>query len=186
MLVVARPQMAAARGRDAVVGVLSETAASLGFAHAEVWLPRFAPNGSAVLEIAATSFERDGRSGEEQAADPLREFVACSADLRLQAGYGLPGRVWASAQPEWTRDVRSAPPQSFLRGAIAVSHGLSSALGIPISQEGEPELCAVAVFFSASHEEPSLDAMAALGAAMRRLARAVAALPLAPPSSGGR
>lgn len=164
-----------------VARVLDETAAALGFLHAEVWRPRFTPNGSAVLEIACTSFEN--RSEDARAREPMRHFVESSANIKFAQGYGLPGRVWASAQPEWTHDVRSVPPQNFMRGEIATTHGLNSALGIPIAPEGSSEMCAVAVFFSGSHDEPSVELMGSLGAAMRKLAAAVSALPAMPSSS---
>lgn len=164
-----------------VVRVLDETAVALGFLHAEVWRPRFTPNGSAVLEIACTSFEN--RSEEARASEPMRHFVESSASIKFAQGYGLPGRVWASAQPEWTHDVRSVPPQNFMRGEIATTHGLNSALGIPIAPEGSAKMCAVAVFFSGSHDEPSVEMMSSLGAAMRTLADAVSALPAMPDAS---
>ncbi|KAG8462591.1 hypothetical protein KFE25_010416 [Diacronema lutheri] len=170
-----------ARPHAAVVRVLAEATAPLGFLHGEMWRPRFTPNGSAVLELACTSFEE--LPAEARAGEPLRHFVESSATIKFAQGYGLPGRVWASAQPEWTHDVRVVPPQNFMRGEIAVTHGFLSALGIPIAPEGTAELCAVAVFFSGSHDEPSVEIMSALGAVMRRLARAVAALPDLPTAS---
>ncbi|HVF77463.1 MAG TPA: PAS domain S-box protein, partial [Solirubrobacteraceae bacterium] len=44
---------------------------------------------------------------------PAEEFEAFSLQLELARGVALPGRVWASGQPEWTADLAS--DQSFPR-----------------------------------------------------------------------
>ncbi|KAJ1615971.1 hypothetical protein T492DRAFT_1109695 [Pavlovales sp. CCMP2436] len=150
--------------------------------HAEIWRPRRTPSGSVVLEIACTTHECVRLPEAER--DRLRTFVEGSAALRFSQGYGLPGRVWASSSPEWTSDVRSVPPSTFLRSGIAVKHNLNSALGIPIaSTTSTPELIGmigVAVFFSASSASPSLEQMGGLGAAMRKLAEVLTSIPELP------
>jgi hypothetical protein len=174
---------------QALAGEVHKTCASLKFRHAEIWRPRFTPNGSAVLELAcsSTDVEPDGsrasdelRAARLEAADPLLRFAETSALLRFAEGYGLPGRVWVSAQPEFTPDLRAVPPREFMRGDMAAKPGLKSALGIPIAAAGSSKLEAVAVFFSGSADEPSVEIMVSLGMAMRSLSAALALLPPLP------
>ena len=82
----------------------------------------------------------------------LERFNELSRDLRFPPGVGLPGRVWASKQPEWVQDVSIEPEDKFPRRKMARDFGLKSALGIPIIVSDK--VVAVFVFFmSESREE---------------------------------
>ena len=65
-------------------------------------------------------------------------------------GVGLPGRIWASLQPAWIRDVPK--DDNFPRAAIAASEGLHAACGFPILDQGE--LLGVMEFFSRDIQAP--------------------------------
>jgi PAS domain S-box-containing protein len=60
----------------------------------------------------------------------LEGFIAHSKAIRFHPGVGLPGRVWASGQPSWVRDVTL--DDNFPRAEAARDVGLKGALGIPI------------------------------------------------------
>ena len=82
----------------------------------------------------------------------LERFNELSRDFRFPPGVGLPGRVWASKQPEWVQDVSIEPEDKFLRRKLARDFGLKAALGIPIIVSDK--VVAVLVFFmSESRQE---------------------------------
>jgi PAS domain S-box-containing protein len=67
------------------------------------------------------SWQRDNRTDA---------FVADSRVRRFQAGIGLPGRVWATAQPAWISDVVVDP--NFPRSPLAARSGLHGGFAFPI------------------------------------------------------
>src|SRR5207244_11300248 len=77
-------------------------------------------------------------------------------------GVGLPGRVWAQAQPAWIEDVtRDA---NFPRASIAAREGLHAAFGFPILLGAE--ILGVLEFFSNQIQRPDrrlLEMMSAIG-----------------------
>jgi signal transduction histidine kinase/integral membrane sensor domain MASE1 len=58
------------------------------------------------------------------------EFVADSKARRFTRGVGLPGRVWASAQPHWVYDV--LVDSNFPRASTAAPAGLHGGFAFPI------------------------------------------------------
>ena len=90
------------------------------------------------------------------------EFESATRHRTFASGEGLPGRVWASAQPAWIRDVTC--DQNFPRAPFAVQAGLHAAFGFPLLL-GDA-LLGVAEFFSHEIVEPdteTLKLVAALG-----------------------
>jgi PAS domain S-box-containing protein len=73
----------------------------------------------------------------------LERFRTVSEASRFLPGEGLPGRVWATGQPAWIRDVTL--DANFPRAAAAREVGLQAALGIPIAAAGK--VVAVIEFF---------------------------------------
>ena len=77
-------------------------------------------------------------------------------------GVGLPGRVWASGQTAWIRDV--AADTNFPRGPVAAQEGLHAAFGFPVRSGGA--VIGVMEFFTSEIRQPDEDLLqmfAALG-----------------------
>lgn len=60
----------------------------------------------------------------------LEDFRLFSRVATFEPGVGLPGRVWASKQPAWVRDVTQ--DANFPRSEVARKCGLKSGLAVPI------------------------------------------------------
>ncbi len=78
------------------------------------------------------------------------EFEAVTRRTAFARGIGLPGRVWASAQPAWIPDVLA--DRNFPRASIARREGLHGAFALPILS-GRRVLGAME-FFSREIREP--------------------------------
>jgi two-component system sensor histidine kinase/response regulator len=63
------------------------------------------------------------------------EFAAISRQSTFRRGVGLPGRVWASGQPLWIRDV--VEDLNFPRASVAGREGLHTGVGFPVLLRGE-------------------------------------------------
>ena len=72
------------------------------------------------------------------------EFVAEMQQKTFELGVGLPGRIWATGDPTWIRDVTL--DSNFVRSTSAFKSGLHGAFGFPIRIGGEIE--GVVEFFS--------------------------------------
>jgi two-component system, sensor histidine kinase and response regulator len=92
----------------------------------------------------------------------VKEFDQGTHSRIFPAGIGLPGRVWAQAQPAWIEDVtRDA---NFPRASIAAQEGLHAAFGFPILLGAE--VLGVLEFFSHQIQRPDhrlLEMMGAIG-----------------------
>src|SRR6185369_9177583 len=71
------------------------------------------------------------------------QFRSVSEAQQFKAGEGLPGRVWASKQPTWIRDITHA--RDFPRLAIASQIGVKAGVGIPVL--ADEEVVAVIEFY---------------------------------------
>lgn len=60
----------------------------------------------------------------------LSDFELSSRLARFRFGSGLPGIAWEKRRPHLIADVRNTP--TFLRAALALAHGLSLGVAIPI------------------------------------------------------
>ncbi len=92
----------------------------------------------------------------------IPEFEAASRGQSFRLGVGMPGRVWASAQPAWIPDVTQA--ENFPRAEAAEREGLRSGLGFPIAVGGQ--VAGVMEFFSNEIRQPDenlLEMFRALG-----------------------
>jgi PAS domain S-box-containing protein len=114
--------------------VLRRVCEKTGWAFGQAWV---LPNDGATLEWSSC-FAVDVA---------LAPFRAVSQKMHFVPGTGLPGRVWASGQPAWIRDV--TVDLNFPRAQVASEVGLKGAVGIPIVAGGE--VVAVIEFFV---EEP--------------------------------
>ncbi|MGE5655602.1 MAG: PAS domain S-box protein [Actinomycetota bacterium] len=106
---------------------------AIGWDFAEAWIPA---TSSLVLEC----------SGGWYASDPaLEPFRHQSQQLTFAKGEGLPGRIWATGQPEWIEDLTTVPSVTFLRSPLARANGFKAGFGLPIVAQGQ--VLAVMVFF---------------------------------------
>jgi PAS domain S-box-containing protein len=91
-----------------------------------------------------------------------KEFDQSTHSQAFAPGLGLPGRVWAQAQPAWIEDVtRDA---NFPRASIAAQEGLHAAFGFPILLGAQ--VLGVLEFFSHEIQQPDhrlLEMMSAIG-----------------------
>ncbi len=76
------------------------------------------------------------------AVDGLTGFRSANEDLVFETDASVPGRVWFTKQPVWSRDVTES---SFTRASIAQEFGLRAAMGIPVLAGSE--VVAVLDFF---------------------------------------
>jgi PAS domain S-box-containing protein len=93
---------------------------------------------------------------------PVKEFDRDTHSRPFPPGVGLPGRVWAQAQPAWIEDVTH--DANFPRASIAAQEGLHAAFGFPILLGAE--ILGVLEFFSHQIQQPDrrlLDMMSAIG-----------------------
>jgi two-component system, NtrC family, sensor kinase len=80
------------------------------------------------------------------------QFEALTRKLDYQRGVGLPGRVWAGAQPAWIPEI--ALDANSPRRAAAEEDGLQSGFAVPIVLRGE--CLGVLEFFSREFRPPDL------------------------------
>jgi PAS domain S-box-containing protein len=96
------------------------------------------------------------------ADEALGRFIAESRKNELLAGEGLPGRVFASSQPEWIANI--SDDKDFLSASAAAQVGLRSAFAFPVLVGNDA--VAVLEFLSSQFREPDqelLETMVALG-----------------------
>ena len=77
----------------------------------------------------------------------MDSFRSQSEKLTFSRNIGLPGRVWASKQPEWVEDISQGYPH-FMESQIALEIGFKAGFGVPILVGDE--VLAVLVFFKIS------------------------------------
>ena len=87
--------------------------------YGEVWFPRA---DNTVLECSPAWYSN---------SPTLERFRQESETLRLPANTDLPGRVWASQQPEWIEDMPTPANASGVRSQ-ALTAGLKAAFAVPI------------------------------------------------------
>jgi PAS domain S-box-containing protein len=93
----------------------------------------------------------------------LAVFREATLELRFLREFGLPGRVWADAQPLWLPDLSVEP--NFPRQNAAKACDLHAAFAFPIMLRGE--VLGVIEFFSRTVREPDgpmVELFASLGA----------------------
>src|SRR5438067_2596370 len=90
------------------------------------------------------------------------DFESLSRRTVLARGEGLPGRVWATAEPAWVVDVTEDP--NFPRAAGAELAGLRSAFAFPV-HSSRGALGAIEMFANRAREPDAelLQTMASLG-----------------------
>lgn len=99
----------------------------------EAWIPN--PQEQ-ILELSPAWY------GSSERLNPFRRYGEA---FTFAINTGIPGRVWASKQPEWIKDVSLQPDSVFLRTEMAQESGLKAALGVPLI--ADEQVLAVFVFF---------------------------------------
>jgi hypothetical protein len=105
-----------------------------GWDYGEAWIP--AREG--VLELSPVWYNRLDNEAVEK-------FRLCSEDFIMPPNQGLPGRVWASGNPQWIVDVSAKSEMYFLRNQIAKACGVKAGFGIPVRESRQIRV--VLVFF---------------------------------------
>ncbi|MDR5674080.1 GAF domain-containing protein [Halalkaliarchaeum sp. AArc-GB] len=106
--------------------VLTEVCELTEWAYGELWVP-----DSERSELRhAKSYVLD---------DAFGEFVDVTRTTTFQKGEGLPGRVWATGDTEWIRDVADLSPDKYIRTEIADESDFSAAFAIPVIVDGRLE-----------------------------------------------
>jgi signal transduction histidine kinase len=119
---------------------------------------------------AADSLEELVPAYAHYAQDPrrFRRFRDVTLGSRLRRGQGLPGRVFASGNPEWTTDVRRDLTER--RAVVAEELAIGTAVAFPVVV-GE-RVAAVMEFFSDRVIQPNgrvIDAMVGVGMQLGRV-----------------
>ena len=117
--------------KAALAAVLQNVCEATGWTLGQAWVPRA---DRTALECVA-AWAKDGL--------PMEQFRAFSQNFIFAPGVGLPGRVWASKQLAWIRDVTM--DMNFPRATAARQAGLKAGVGIPVAADNE--VVAVLEFF---------------------------------------
>ena len=115
--------------------ILHQVGETIGWDVGEAWIP---DAEGTVLQSAPGWYASNAR---------MDSFRSQSEQLTFAMNIGLPGRVWASKQPEWVEDISQGYPH-FLESQIALEIGFKAGFGVPLLV-GE-EVLAVLVFFKIS------------------------------------
>ena len=121
---------------ESIAVTLRKVCETVGWSYGEAWIPDLAEN---VLKPSPAWYCR---------TDKLKFFREVSQKFNFPRNVGKPGRVWATQQPEWTKDVSQQGKDLFLRNSIAKSVELKTAFGVPII--ADEEVIAVLIFFDFS------------------------------------
>jgi two-component system sensor histidine kinase/response regulator len=143
---------------DATPHVLREICEALGWDYGGLWL---IDSSAGVLRCIETW---------QSPSVVLDEFQRLSRGFQFVKGVGLPGRVWASGEAAWVRDV--VADTNFPRALAADRANLHGAIGLPIARDGE--LIGVMEFFSPRVLEPDADLLKLMSAIGRDLGRFLA------------
>ncbi|MBE9037618.1 PAS domain S-box protein [aff. Roholtiella sp. LEGE 12411] len=119
----------------ALTSILQTICETKSWNYGEAWVP----NANATILQCSPAWYSDRSSSPK-----LDQFRIESQRTTFGIGLGLPGRVWASKQPEWCEDV-SQSKTVYLRYQIALASGIKACLGIPLI--ANDQLLAVLVFF---------------------------------------
>ena len=115
--------------------ILHQVGETIGWDLGEAWIP---DAEGTVLQPAR---------GWYASSASMESFRTQSEQLTFAMNIGLPGRVWASKEPEWVEDISQGYPH-FFRSEIALELGFKAGFGVPILV-GDRVL-AVLVFFKIS------------------------------------
>jgi adenylate cyclase len=122
----------AADFHSALEAILHQVGETIGWDVGEAWIP----NAEGTVLQSARGWYASNAS--------MEPFRTQSEQLTFAMNIGLPGRVWASKEPEWVEDISRGYPD-FLRSEVAQELGFKAGFGVPIFVGDE--VLAVLVFF---------------------------------------
>jgi PAS domain S-box-containing protein len=128
--------------------VLATVGTFQNWSYGEVWLP---DSQEQVLQCQTAWCDQPQATNS-----PLSRLKT----FTFPAGVGLPGRVWASQQPEWRTDVSIEPETVFPRCHIALESGIKAGVGVPLILNDR--VLAVLVFFKLEAASENLQQMQSL------------------------
>ncbi|MEH2251060.1 response regulator [Nostoc sp.] len=126
---------------EAMPQILQGICESLGWNLSEFWMVNRQAN---ILNFVNSWYELSWG---------MQEFEILSRQTTFAPGIGLPGRVWASAEPVWIADV--VEDSDFVRSQIAAQAELHGAFGFPI-RSGK-KILGVITCFSHEIQQPDPD-----------------------------
>jgi PAS domain S-box-containing protein len=121
--------------------ILQGICESLGWDLSEIWLVDQRVN---LLYLLKSWYKNSSE---------MQEFEILSQQITFASGIGLPGRVWASAEPVWIVDV--VKDNDFIRSQIAAQAELHGAFGFPI--HSGKNILGVITCFSHEIQQPDPD-----------------------------
>lgn len=105
---------------SALEAILHQVGETIGWDVGEAWIP---DTEGIVLQSSR---------GWYASNTSMASFRSASEKLTFPLNIGLPGRVWASQQPEWVEDFSLAGYPDFLLSQMAVETGFKAGCGVPI------------------------------------------------------
>ena len=87
-------------------------------------------------------------------SEAFDQFKERSGVAQFDSNEGLPGRVWATHEPEWLPNVAAVSPDVFVRADTAAEVGLKAGLGVPVISDDR--VVAVLAFYM-TEEKPQDD-----------------------------
>jgi PAS domain S-box-containing protein len=155
-------RLPAASTVEEVGGVALEViGAHLAWSVGALWLP----DGEPARLRCARVWKADGVG--------CPEFESTTKAVRLASGQGLPGRAWASGEPQWSEDVLHEADEPRIVPALRA--GLHGSVAIPVV--AREEVRAVLELFAAGARKEDEDMLLRLGDIGRQAGRRVAAGP---------
>ncbi len=140
--------------------MLREVCETTGWDYGEAWVPR--ADGE-VLVCRPVSYTKLGI---------LHRFGQASEGIDCRPGFGLPGRVWLSKEPEWIEDVSSVSETLFARSPIATEAGLKATVAFPVMVSDE--VVAVLLLLrlrSQAKDQGHIDVLQAIGTQLGAILR---------------
>ncbi|GAB1543566.1 hypothetical protein NUACC21_62410 [Scytonema sp. NUACC21] len=124
---------------SALGAMLCKVYRGINWDYCEAWIPN--SNGTA-LYLNQTSYDPQDIELQRFAGESQAHTFAYKA--------GLPGRVWASQQPEWIADVSQTTTPTFFRQDVLTTE-LKTAFAVPVTLDGQ--VLAVLTFYKRSRSE---------------------------------
>jgi serine phosphatase RsbU (regulator of sigma subunit)/PAS domain-containing protein len=151
-----RALASASTGEEATPALLEDICRALDWSVAAFWIVDEPSNVRLTLQALYRRANSD-----------LDPFIEACRDRTFEKATGLPGRVWATSEPQWVADV--VHDLNFPRADAAEKADLHGGLAIPIT--AGDQFLGVIEFFSTEIREPDpelLDTMAAIGKQLGR------------------